>query len=196
MTNYIYDDDAAPLLPKGTVIPRVRWYDNTRANKNTPIRIVGRLRRPHGRRDGHAWITSCSFNDDEYQALQRSAKRSWRRRRTTTRSSMKRLAGLCAAGLIAGGVLLSGKQTRIPERAAVRPRSPARSKAVLQRRRQPRVPGRIFQSQHAAEIAYPSAQQPDRAGRARHGAARRISFRAAVGMFSFPVPKISSPRNE
>ncbi|HVQ15679.1 MAG TPA: cytochrome c, partial [Vicinamibacterales bacterium] len=34
MTNYIYDDDAAPLLPKGTVIHVTAWYDNTKANKN------------------------------------------------------------------------------------------------------------------------------------------------------------------
>src|SRR5439155_13157636 len=36
MTNYIYDDDAVPLLPKGTVIHVSAWYDNTTANKNTP----------------------------------------------------------------------------------------------------------------------------------------------------------------
>jgi hypothetical protein len=41
MTNYIYDDDAAPLLPKGTIIHVTAWYDNTKANKNNPIRISG-----------------------------------------------------------------------------------------------------------------------------------------------------------
>ena len=53
MTNYIYDDDAAPVFPKGTVIHVSAWYDNTNANKNNPDPgPVGRLRRPHGRRDG------------------------------------------------------------------------------------------------------------------------------------------------
>ena len=31
MTNYIYADDAAPVLPKGTVIHMTAWYDNTTA---------------------------------------------------------------------------------------------------------------------------------------------------------------------
>ena len=36
MTNYIYDEDAAPVLPKGTVIKVTAWHDNTRANPNNP----------------------------------------------------------------------------------------------------------------------------------------------------------------
>src|SRR5208283_835717 len=36
MTNYIYADDAAPVLPKGTVIHVVAWHDNTAANRNNP----------------------------------------------------------------------------------------------------------------------------------------------------------------
>ena len=31
---YVYEDDAAPLLPKGTVIHIIGWYDNTPANRN------------------------------------------------------------------------------------------------------------------------------------------------------------------
>lgn len=34
--NYVYDDDAAPLLPTGTVLHLINWYDNTSANKNNP----------------------------------------------------------------------------------------------------------------------------------------------------------------
>jgi hypothetical protein len=30
---YIYTDDAAPLLPKGTLLHLIAWYDNTRGNK-------------------------------------------------------------------------------------------------------------------------------------------------------------------
>src|SRR5262249_44590443 len=33
---YIYDDDVAPLLPKGTILHFLAWYDNTKANKANP----------------------------------------------------------------------------------------------------------------------------------------------------------------
>ena len=70
MTNYIYDDDAAPLLPKGTVIHVTAWYDNTKANKNNPDpdQWVG-----YGDRTvdemAHAWMNVVYFNDAEYKAL-------------------------------------------------------------------------------------------------------------------------------
>jgi len=75
MTNYIYDDDAAPLLPKGTVIHVSAWYDNTRANKNNPDpdQWVG-----YGDRTvdemAHAWMNVVYFNDEEYKALQTERK--------------------------------------------------------------------------------------------------------------------------
>ena len=70
MTNYIYDDDAAPLLRKGTVIHVSAWYDNTRANKNNPDpdQWVG-----YGDRTvdemAHAWMNVVYLSDDEYRAL-------------------------------------------------------------------------------------------------------------------------------
>ena len=36
MTSYVYADDAAPLLPKGTILKVTAWHDNTAANKNNP----------------------------------------------------------------------------------------------------------------------------------------------------------------
>jgi mono/diheme cytochrome c family protein len=69
MTNYIYDDAAAPLLPKGTVIHVSAWYDNTRANKNNPDpdQWVG-----YGDRTvdemAHAWMNVVYLTDDEYKA--------------------------------------------------------------------------------------------------------------------------------
>jgi hypothetical protein len=36
MNNYIYAEDAAPVLPKGTLIHVTAWHDNTRANPNNP----------------------------------------------------------------------------------------------------------------------------------------------------------------
>jgi hypothetical protein len=34
--SYVYTDDAAPILPRGTMIHVVSWHDNTSANKNNP----------------------------------------------------------------------------------------------------------------------------------------------------------------
>jgi hypothetical protein len=70
MTNYIYDDGAAPVLPKGTVIHVSAWYDNTTANKNNPDpdQWVG-----YGDRTvdemAHAWMNVVYLNDDEYRTL-------------------------------------------------------------------------------------------------------------------------------
>jgi len=69
MTNYIYADDAAPVLPKGTMIHVTAWYDNTRANPNNPDpdQWVG-----YGDRTvdemGHAWMNVTYLSDDEYNA--------------------------------------------------------------------------------------------------------------------------------
>jgi hypothetical protein len=70
MTNYIYDDEAAPLLKKGTVIHVSAWYDNTRANKNNPDpdQWVG-----YGDRTvdemAHAWMNVVYLSDAEYNAM-------------------------------------------------------------------------------------------------------------------------------
>ena len=39
--SYIYADDVAPLLPKGTVLKATSWHDNTAANKANPDPTVG-----------------------------------------------------------------------------------------------------------------------------------------------------------
>ncbi|MCM3879466.1 MAG: hypothetical protein ND807_05095 [Vicinamibacterales bacterium] len=70
MTNYIYEDDAAPVFPKGTVIHVSAWYDNTKANPSNPDpdQWVG-----YGDRTvdemAHAWMNVVYLNDDEYNAL-------------------------------------------------------------------------------------------------------------------------------
>ena len=70
MTNYIYDDDAAPVFPKGTIIHVSAWYDNTKANKFNPDpdQWVG-----YGDRTvdemAHAWMNVVYLDDDEYKAL-------------------------------------------------------------------------------------------------------------------------------
>jgi mono/diheme cytochrome c family protein len=68
---YIYDDDVTPLLPKGTILHFLAWYDNTKANKSNPDpdqwvgwgdRTVDEM--------GHAWINITYYNDDEFKAEQ------------------------------------------------------------------------------------------------------------------------------
>jgi hypothetical protein len=67
MTNYIYAEDAAPLLPKGTVLRVTAWYDNTRDNRNNPDpdqwvgfgdRTVDEM--------GHAWINFTYMSDEDF----------------------------------------------------------------------------------------------------------------------------------
>jgi hypothetical protein len=68
MTNYIYADDAAPVLPKGTVLHIKAWHDNTIANKNNPDpnqwvgwgdRTVDEM--------AHAWVNVTYISDEDYQ---------------------------------------------------------------------------------------------------------------------------------
>jgi hypothetical protein len=67
MTNYIYADDAAPVLPKGTQIRVVAWHDNTVNNKNNPDpnqwvgwgdRTVDEM--------AHAWVNVTYLSDEDY----------------------------------------------------------------------------------------------------------------------------------
>jgi hypothetical protein len=68
MTNYIYSDDAAPVLPKGTIIHTTAWHDNTVNNKNNPDpnqwvgwgdRTVDEM--------AHAWVNVTYISDEDYQ---------------------------------------------------------------------------------------------------------------------------------
>jgi hypothetical protein len=68
MTNYIYADDAAPVLPKGTIIHVVAWHDNTAASPNNPDpeqwvgwgdRTVDEM--------AHAWVNVTDISDEDYK---------------------------------------------------------------------------------------------------------------------------------
>jgi hypothetical protein len=67
MNNYIYADDAAPVLPKGTIIHVTAWHDNTRANPNNPDpdQWVG-----YGDRTvdemAHAWVNVTYLSEADY----------------------------------------------------------------------------------------------------------------------------------
>ena len=67
MNNYIYTDDAAPVLPKGTIIHVTAWHDNTRNNPNNPDpdQWVG-----YGDRTvdemAHAWVNVTYISQQDY----------------------------------------------------------------------------------------------------------------------------------
>ncbi len=67
--SYVYADDAAPLLPKGTILRITAWHDNTPAKKSNPDpnlwvgygdRTVDEM--------AHAWVNVTYFSDEDYQA--------------------------------------------------------------------------------------------------------------------------------
>jgi len=68
MTNYIYADDDAPVLPKGTIIHVTAWHDNTGTNPNNPDpeQWVG-----YGDRTvdemAHAWVNVTYITDEDYK---------------------------------------------------------------------------------------------------------------------------------
>jgi hypothetical protein len=66
---YIYADEVAPLLPKGTILHLLAWYDNTRANKSNPDpdQWVGWGDRTIDEM-GHAWLNITYFSDEEFKA--------------------------------------------------------------------------------------------------------------------------------
>jgi hypothetical protein len=68
-TNYIYADEAAPLLPKGTILKITSWHDNTTANKMNPDpnqwvgwgdRTVDEM--------AHAWVNITYMSDEDFKA--------------------------------------------------------------------------------------------------------------------------------
>jgi hypothetical protein len=67
MNNYIYTDDVAPVLPKGTILHITAYYDNTPNNPNNPDpnQWVG-----YGDRTvdemGHAWVNVTNLTEEEY----------------------------------------------------------------------------------------------------------------------------------
>ena len=67
MNNYVFHDDYAPLLPKGTILRITSWHDNTAANKNNPDpnqwvgwgdRTVDEM--------AHIWINITYMSDEDF----------------------------------------------------------------------------------------------------------------------------------
>jgi hypothetical protein len=71
MTTYVYADDAAPLLPKGTILKVTAWHDNTPAKKSNPdpTQWVGWGDRTVDEM-AHAWINIVYLKDDDFKAEQ------------------------------------------------------------------------------------------------------------------------------
>ena len=69
MTSYYYADDAAPLLPKGTILHVTAWHDNTAAKKSNPDpnQWVGGGDRTVDEM-AHAWVNVSFMNDKDFQA--------------------------------------------------------------------------------------------------------------------------------
>jgi len=71
MTTYVYADDAAPLLPKGTILKVTAWHDNTPAKRSNPDpnqwvgwgdRTVDEM--------AHAWINIVYMSDADFATEQ------------------------------------------------------------------------------------------------------------------------------
>lgn len=67
-TNYVYADDAAPLLPKGTILRITSWHDNTANNKHNPDpnqwvgwgdRTVDEM--------AHAWVNITYMEEEDFK---------------------------------------------------------------------------------------------------------------------------------
>jgi hypothetical protein len=83
--SYVYADDAAPLLPKGTIIRVTAWHDNTAAlaSNPDPNQWVGWGDRTVDEM-AHAWVNVTYMSDTDYDA--EVAKR---REKTSTRTGQQ-----------------------------------------------------------------------------------------------------------
>jgi hypothetical protein len=66
---YNYADDAAPLVPAGTILHLITWHDNTASNRNNPDprNWIGFGNRTTDDMARH-WITYYTMTDDEFKA--------------------------------------------------------------------------------------------------------------------------------
>ena len=68
--NYVYTDDSAPVLPKGTVIHLTAWHDNTEANRANPdaTQWVGWGQRSYDDMY-HAHVNITYLTDEDYEQI-------------------------------------------------------------------------------------------------------------------------------
>jgi hypothetical protein len=67
MNNYVFADDYAPLLPKGTILKVTAWHDNTPAKKSNPdpAQWIGWGDRTVDEM-AHAWINITYMSDEDF----------------------------------------------------------------------------------------------------------------------------------
>jgi hypothetical protein len=68
--SYLYEDDAAPLLPAGTVVILTGWYDNTVDKSTTPDPEVWYARGSRTMDEmSHAWLAVTHLDQPGYERL-------------------------------------------------------------------------------------------------------------------------------
>lgn len=74
--NYVYADEAAPVLPKGTMIKITAWHDNTAANRANPdpAQWVGWGQRSYDEMY-HAHVNVTYLTDEDYRQIVEKRKR-------------------------------------------------------------------------------------------------------------------------
>lgn len=82
--NYTYADEAAPLVPAGTILHVITWHDNSQANRANPDpkNWVGDGQRTIDEM-GFAWIGWYDLTDEEYKE-QVAARKAERQKKTAT----------------------------------------------------------------------------------------------------------------
>ena len=83
-TSHVYEDDYAPLLPKGAVLVLTGYYDNTAKNKGNPDpdQWVGGGSRTSDEMS-HAWITVTHLDDEGYKQILADRERRLKPKTTT-----------------------------------------------------------------------------------------------------------------
>jgi hypothetical protein len=83
--NYVYNDDAAPLLPAGTMLHSIMWHDNTAKN---PFNPDPDAQITYGQRTidemGSAWLSWYYMSDEDFKK-ETEARRARRTTLTSTR---------------------------------------------------------------------------------------------------------------
>ena len=88
--NYTYSDDAAPLIPAGTLLHVITWHDNSQANRVNPDprNWVGDGQRTIDEM-GFAWIGWYDMTDEEYKAELETRKAERAKKANTTQQQQQ-----------------------------------------------------------------------------------------------------------
>ena len=106
--NYVYSDDAAPLLPAGTVLHSIMWHDNTAAN---PFNPDPDAQITYGQRTidemASAWISWYYMSDEDFKK-ETEARRA--RRTTLHEHTLRKEVGMkkCMLAVASSALLLAG----------------------------------------------------------------------------------------